>query len=98
MIYNQGFEVTILGRRYFAFSYYKKTGNETESICDTTFPGWVHDLDEWKWGCYTGEKQEQQSTGRNKKQNFEKQDDKNLFKISESFIAGLTFLLYNLGQ
>ena len=39
MIYNQGFEIILGGKKYFAFSFYEKRGKEILSECCNTFPG-----------------------------------------------------------
>ena len=57
LIYNQGFEVQINGKVYFAFSAYEKSGKKVVSYCDRTFNGWSHDIAEYKpgnWACYSG--------------------------------------------
>eukprot|EP00658_Telonema_sp_P-2_P010117 TRINITY_DN13813_c0_g1_i1.p2 TRINITY_DN13813_c0_g1~~TRINITY_DN13813_c0_g1_i1.p2 ORF type:complete len:176 (+),score=29.65 TRINITY_DN13813_c0_g1_i1:221-748(+) len=61
MIYDEGFEVRIGGRKFFAFSRFShdaRTG-QTTSECHRTFPGWFHDAadpDTANWGCYHGAK------------------------------------------
>ena len=53
MIYNQGFEVVVGGRKYFAFSNY--TGKV--SHCQSTLNGWSHDISGNDWACYYGVKE-----------------------------------------
>lgn len=53
----QGFEVVIAGRKYFAFSMYKKSGQKNvTSFCDQTLPGWSHDTFDRDWACFSGKK------------------------------------------
>jgi cathepsin C len=62
MIYDEGFEVKINGRKFFTFFVYEpKINNPTPdenadffSVCDETFSGWYHNDDEKDWGCYVG--------------------------------------------
>ena len=57
LIYNQGFEIQINGKVYFAFSAYEKSGQKVVSYCDRTLNGWSHDIAEYKpgnWACYSG--------------------------------------------
>ncbi|BFZ09041.1 hypothetical protein BsWGS_12080 [Bradybaena similaris] len=52
IIYNQGFEVVVGGRKYFGFSHYKGS----VSYCDTVLGGWSHDVLGHDWACYNGKK------------------------------------------
>jgi len=56
MIYNQGFEVNINERSYFAFSYYEGSLISATSYCDRTFTGWSRDKTVRNWSCFQGQK------------------------------------------
>lgn len=58
MIYNQGFEVVVAGRKYFAFSMYEMRNKTVTSYCNRTFDGWSHNLKGEDWACYSGVKQD----------------------------------------
>jgi len=66
MVYNQGFEVTVSGRSYFAFLDYgnipdpdsdqESQFEEIVSFCNRTKPGngWSHDVTVRNWACFNG--------------------------------------------
>ncbi|XP_045587677.2 dipeptidyl peptidase 1 [Procambarus clarkii] len=56
MIYNQGFEVNINERSYFAFSYYEGDFTSSTSYCDRTFNGWSRDKTIRNWSCFSAQK------------------------------------------
>ncbi|KAK4329117.1 hypothetical protein Pmani_000528 [Petrolisthes manimaculis] len=62
MVYNQGFEIKIAGRSYFAFSLYEKSGSEVVSFCGKTMTGWSRDVTVRNWACYRGQKHQQVDT------------------------------------
>jgi len=67
MVYNQGFDVSIGGRRFFAFLKYQEVLKDVIiSICNVTFAGWVRDAVDPQqpvfpvknWGCFFGVRNE----------------------------------------
>ena len=68
IVYNQGFEVAINYRKYFAFSMYENLNGSTVNYCDLTFSGWSHDVLGKNWACYYGERVE--GSGEPKKINY----------------------------
>ncbi|XP_041350436.1 dipeptidyl peptidase 1-like isoform X2 [Gigantopelta aegis] len=84
LIYNQGFEVTVAGRKYFAFSMYKGSGRNTTSICDETLPGWSHDIFDRDWACYQGAKVKSGRSVRHQANDF--QVYSGFYKINLQFI------------
>ncbi|CAD7963661.1 unnamed protein product [Amoebophrya sp. A25] len=58
MIYDEGWEVAVDGKVFFAFSRFDldSTGRN-ETHCDETLTGWYHDANGGNYGCYFGRKQ-----------------------------------------
>jgi cathepsin C len=55
MMYDEGFQVDIAGRTFFAFSKFEREQDHDVSYCGETYPGWYHsqtDIDAKSWGCY----------------------------------------------
>ena len=65
MVYDEGFEVRINGKTFFAFFVYvpkveqptPDNNADFDSICSETFTGWYHDYDDTEWGCFIGKKE-----------------------------------------
>lgn len=58
IIYNQGFEVVVNKKKYFAFSNYTMINKTAAaSHCSSTLNGWAHNVDESDWACYYGVKE-----------------------------------------
>lgn len=57
MIYNEGFEITINQRTFFAYFYYTQEYNNVTSYCGSTFSSWSHDVTLRHWACFYGRKQ-----------------------------------------
>merc|ERR1712131_215951 len=59
MVYNQGFEVTVAGRTYFAFSDFSQDGKKVVSYCGRTKAGrgWSHDVTVRNWACFYGKRE-----------------------------------------
>lgn len=58
-VYDEGFEVDVKGRKFFAFSHFANGGSQ----CDKTHPGWHRDSenpDAALWGCYSGQKESEE--------------------------------------
>jgi len=58
LIYDEGFDIFIGGKIYFAFFNYTKSGSTVTSHCDRTFTGWYHDegVAPKNWGAFRGQK------------------------------------------
>ncbi|XP_069189059.1 dipeptidyl peptidase 1 isoform X1 [Procambarus clarkii] len=87
MIYNQGFEVNINERSYFAFSYYEGDFSSSVSYCDRTLNGWSRDKTVRNWSCFTANKVNQ-TTPRTSK-NLMKVSSTQLFKNDHKMIEDI---------
>merc|ERR1719171_3463567 len=61
MIYDEGWEVAVGGKVFFAFSKFEMVpdghgGQTNVSHCDETLIGWYRDSTRTRWGCYHGKK------------------------------------------
>ncbi|KAK4294723.1 hypothetical protein Pmani_032670 [Petrolisthes manimaculis] len=56
MVWNQGFEVNINERSYFAFSDYEGNFGNAMSYCDRTSNGWSRDKTIRNWSCFVANK------------------------------------------
>lgn len=55
MIYDEGMEIRLGGKKYFAYFQYKKNDDGTvKSTCSATVNGYVHKDDRSAWGCWKG--------------------------------------------
>ncbi|XP_067940045.1 dipeptidyl peptidase 1-like [Watersipora subatra] len=54
LIYNQGFEISVAGRKYFLYSAYDSSTNQ--SVCGDTMGGWAHTVNGMDWSCSAGQK------------------------------------------
>jgi len=55
MIYDEGFEVAVDGKVFFAFSRYDfDSEGRNQTHCDETLTGWYHDKEGGNYGCYYG--------------------------------------------
>ena len=55
MIYNQGFEVVLHGKKFFGFSNYEIQHQQfVYSYCNES-NGWAHNVDQSDWACFKAE-------------------------------------------
>jgi len=57
MVYDEGMEIRIGGKKYFAYFKYQKDKNDPRyviSTCSETVNGYVHKDDDSAWGCWKG--------------------------------------------
>jgi cathepsin C len=56
MVYDEGMEIRIGGKKYFAYFKYQLDGKYCVSTCSETVNGYVHGDDESAWGCWRGKR------------------------------------------
>lgn len=86
MIYNQGFEITINQRIYFAYSNFSEDGEEVYSYCDQTLAGWSHDVLGHNWACFEGAHSE---SGTAKTHTRAPLDSNGIFKNNGEFVSAI---------
>lgn len=58
MIYNQGFEVVLHGKKIFGFSHFEIQHQQfIVSYCNVT-NGWAHNIDQSDWACFRAQQTE----------------------------------------
>lgn len=88
LIYNQGFEVVVGTRKYFAFSNYTMENKTVINHCSSTLSGWSHDLMSNNWACYFGEKRSSNmSAERVDKKSSAKLDLQRKYVTNDDFIS-----------
>ena len=88
LIYNQGFEVVVGTRKYFAFSNYTVVSKDTViNHCSSTFPGWSHDLMSHNWGCYYGEKMGSKRMEEKKRVSHHSLDLQKIYVPNDDFVS-----------
>ncbi|XP_068228795.1 dipeptidyl peptidase 1-like [Palaemon carinicauda] len=91
LMYDEGFEVRINERSYFAYFKYSQYPGQSVSYCDQTMNGWSHDSTNRNWACFSGQKATAvppRTTAIRKpsslQQGFYKNDPKQIEKINSS--------------
>jgi len=56
MIYDEGFEVVVEGKTFFAFSRFDMVNGQNQTHCGETLTGWYRDNSQNLFGCYWGKK------------------------------------------
>ncbi|XP_072029393.1 dipeptidyl peptidase 1-like [Amphiura filiformis] len=91
MIYNQGFEVVLHGKKFFGYSRYEIQHQQfVASYCNES-SGWAHNIDQSDWACLRAEQIEAKYPSASSKANIYELDDfgsdsQKKYKPSQSFV------------
>ncbi len=99
MIYNQGFEVILHGKKFFGYSRYEIQHQQfVASFCNES-DGWAHNIDQSDWACFKAEQIEAKYPSVAGEPNEYELDDfgkdpRKMYRPSQSFVKGKSYSFY----